>query len=182
MKAGTSTGWVRLSVYETANATNIVNLWVDMATGALGSTSVGGTGVSGGGTTTTLLNGWYRISLSFTIAATALTMMTRSAAADSSTTRVSGADRYQWGAQVNQGSVAAAYRKTTATATESGANQNLVTYSEGAPVSVSTQLPVMWQMQEQASLAMRHLCSLVIILYYGFYINLTHLKLEQRTH
>ena len=131
MKAGTSTGWVRLSVYETANATNIVNLWVNMATGALGSTSVGGTGVSGGGTTTTLLNGWYRISLSFTIAATALTMMTRSATADSSTTRVSGADRYQWGAQVNQGSVAAAYQKTTTTTTEWGANQNLVTYSEG---------------------------------------------------
>lgn len=131
MKAGTSTGWVRLSVYETANATNIVNLWVNMATGALGSTSVGGTGVSGGGTTTTLLNGWYRISLSFTIAATALTMMTRSATADSSTTRVSGADRYQWGAQVNQGSVAAAYQKTVATTTEWGANQNLVTHSEG---------------------------------------------------
>ncbi len=131
MKAGTSTGWVRLSVYETANATNIVNLWVNMATGALGSTSVGGTGVSGGGTTTTLLNGWYRISLSFTIAATALTMMTRSATADSSTTRVSGADRYQWGAQVNQGSVAAAYQKTTTLTTEWGANQNLVTYSEG---------------------------------------------------
>jgi len=131
MKAGTSTGWVRLSVYETANSLNIINLWVNMATGALGSTSVGGTGVSGGGTTTTLLNGWYRISLSFTIAATSLTMMTRSAASDSSTTRVSGADRYQWGAQVNQGSVAAAYQKTVATTTEWGANQNLVTYSEG---------------------------------------------------
>ncbi len=131
MKAGTSTGWVRLSVYETANSLNIINLWVNMATGALGSTSVGGTGVSGGGTTTTLLNGWYRISLSFTIAATSLTMMTRSAASDSSTTRVSGADRYQWGAQVNQGSVAAAYQKTTTIATEWGANQNLVTYSEG---------------------------------------------------
>ena len=131
MKAGTSTGWVRLSVYETANSLNIINLWVNMATGALGSTSVGGTGVSGGGTTTTLLNGWYRISLSFTIAATSLTMTTRSAASDSSTTRVSGADRYQWGAQVNQGSVAAAYQKTVATTTEWGANQNLVTYSEG---------------------------------------------------
>jgi hypothetical protein len=125
-------------VYETANATNIVNLWVNMATGALGSTSVGGTGVSGGGTTTTLLNGWYRISLSFTIAATALTMMTRSATADSSTTRVSGADRYQWGAQVNQGSVAAAYQKTTTLTTGWGANQNLVTYSEGAIAEYNT--------------------------------------------
>lgn len=142
MKAGTSTGWVRLSVYETANATNIVNLWVNMATGALGSTSVGGTGVSGGGTTTTLLNGWYRISLSFTIAATALTMMTRSATADSSTTRVSGADRYQWGAQINQGSVAAAYQKTTTLTTEWGANQNLVTYSEGAIAQYTTAISV----------------------------------------
>jgi hypothetical protein len=142
MKAGTSTGWVRLSVYETANATNIVNLWVNMATGALGSTSVGGTGVSGGGTTTTLLNGWYRISLSFTIAATALTMMTRSATADSSTTRVSGADRYQWGAQVNQGSVAAAYQKTTTLTTEWGANQNLVTHSEGTVSQCSVALNV----------------------------------------
>ena len=131
MKAGTSTGWVRLSVYETANPLNVISLWVNMATGALGSTSVGGTGVSGGGTTTTLLNGWYRISLSFTISATNLTMMTQSATADSSTTRVSGADRYQWGAQVNQGSVAAAYQKTTTLTTEWGANQNLVTYSEG---------------------------------------------------
>lgn len=142
MKAGTSTGWVRLSVYETANSLNIINLWVNMATGALGSTSVGGTGVSGGGTTTTLLNGWYRISLSFTIAATSLTMMTRSAASDSSTTRVSGADRYQWGAQVNQGSVAAAYQKTVATTTEWGANQNLVTYSEGAIAQYNTAINV----------------------------------------
>jgi len=108
----------------------------------LGSTSVGGTGVSGGGTTTTLLNGWYRISLSFTIAATSLTMMTRSATADSSTTRVSGADRYQWGAQVNQGSVAAAYQKTVATTTEWGANQNLVTHSEGTVSQCSVALNV----------------------------------------
>ena len=132
MKAGTSTGWVRLSVYETANSLNIINLWVNMATGVLGSALTGGTGTTViGSTTTTLLNGWYRISLSFTIAATSLTMMTRSAASDSSTTRVSGADRYQWGAQVNQGSVAAAYQNTVATTTEWGANQNLVTYSEG---------------------------------------------------
>ncbi len=142
MKAGTSTGWVRLSVYETANSLNIINLWVNMATGVLGSTSVGGTGVSGGSTITTLLNGWYRISLSFTIAATSLTMITRSAASDSSTTRVSGADRYQWGAQVNQGSVAAAYQKTVATTTEWGANQNLVTYSEGVVSTLESSLVV----------------------------------------
>lgn len=142
MKAGTSTGWVRLSVYETANSLNIINLWVNMATGVLGSTSVGGTGVSGGSTITTLLNGWYRISLSFTIAATSLTMITRSAASDSSTTRVPGADRYQWGAQVNQGSVAAAYQKTVATTTEWGANQNLVTYSEGVVSTLESSLVV----------------------------------------
>lgn len=142
MKAGTSTGWVRLSVYETANSLNIINLWVNMATGVLGSTSVGGTGVSGGSTITTLLNGWYRISLSFTIAATSLTMITRSAASDSSTTRVSGADRYQWGAQVNQGSVAAAYQKTVATTTEWGANQNLVTYSEGVVSTLESSVVV----------------------------------------
>jgi len=122
---------VRILFYE-AGSSNQARVWVNLTTGTLLSSEASGTGVVNLGTTITNVgNGWYRVTISATFTNTNIALYITSATTNSGSTRVNNATRYQWGAQVNQGSVAAAYQKTVATTTEWGANQNLVTYSEG---------------------------------------------------
>jgi len=123
--------WIRVLFYETSTG-NTSHVWVNLATGALGTSTSSGIGVTNLGTTITNVgNGWYRVTISATFTNPNAALYITSATADNSFSRVNNGTRYQWGAQVNQGSIAAAYQKTVATAIESGANQNLVTYSEG---------------------------------------------------
>lgn len=123
--------WIRVLFYETSTG-NTSHVWVNLTTGALGTSTSGGAGVTNLGTTITNVgNGWYRVTISATFTNTSASLYITSATANNSLTRVNNGTRYQWGAQVNQGSVAAAYQKTTTLTTEWGANQNLVTYSEG---------------------------------------------------
>lgn len=131
--------WIRVLFYETSTG-NTSHVWVNLTTGALGTSTSGGTGVTNLGTTITNVgNGWYRVTISATFTNTSASLYITSATANNSITRVNNGTRYQWGAQVNQGSVAAAaYQKTVATTTEWGANQNLVTYSEGAIAQYNT--------------------------------------------
>ena len=124
--------WIRVLFYETSSS-NQARVWVNLTTGALGTSDATGTGVVNLGTTITNIgNGWYRVTISATFTNTSASLYVTSATANSSFTRVNNGTRYQWGAQVNQGSVAAAYQKTTTLTTGWGANQNLITYSEGA--------------------------------------------------
>ncbi len=130
--------WIRVLFYETSTSNQAI-VWVNLTTGALGTSTSSGTGVTNLGTTITNVgNGWYRVTLTATLTNPSASLYITSAAADNSFTRVNNATRYQWGAQINQGSVAAAYQKTVATTTEWGANQNLVTYSEGAIAQYNT--------------------------------------------
>ena len=123
--------WVMVLFYEPSTS-NQARVWVNLSTGALGTSTSSGTGVTNLGTTITNVgNGWYRVTISATFTNTSAALYITSATADNSFSRVNNGTRYQWGAQVNQGSVAAAYQKTVATTTEWGANQNLITYSEG---------------------------------------------------
>jgi len=123
--------WVRFA-FAVPSTSNQILLWVNLATGTLGTPTTIGTGVTNLGTTITNVgNGWYRVTISATFTNPSASFYVTSAAANGNVTRVSNGTRYQWGAQVNQGSVAAAYQKTVATTTEWGANQNLITYSEG---------------------------------------------------
>lgn len=123
--------WIKIQFYE-ANSSNQARVWVNLTTGALGTSDATGTGVVNLGTTITNIgNGWYRVTISATFTNTNASLYILSATSNSNSTRVNNGTRYQWGAQVNQGSVAAAYQKTVANTTEWGANQNLVTYSEG---------------------------------------------------
>jgi hypothetical protein len=130
--------WIRILFYET-NTGNTSHVWVNLTTGALGTSTSSGTGVTNLGTTITNVgNGWYRVTISATFTNTSAALYITSATANNSFTRVNNGTRYQWGAQVNQGSIAAAYQKTTTLTTEWGANQNLVTYSEGAIAQYNT--------------------------------------------
>lgn len=130
--------WIRVLFYET-NTGNAARVWVNLTTGLLGNSESTGTGVVNLGTTITNVgNGWYRVTIAATFTNTSAALYITSVTANTSSTRVNNSTRYQWGAQVNQGSVAAAYQKTVATTTEWGANQNLVTYSEGAIAQYNT--------------------------------------------
>ncbi len=134
--------WVRVAFSEPSTSNQIL-LWVNLATGALGTSTSSGTGVTNLGTTITSVgNGWYRVTISATFTNPSASFYVTSAAANGNVTRVSNGTRYQWGAQVNQGSVAAAYQKTVATTTEWGANQNLLTYSEGVVSTLESSLAV----------------------------------------
>ena len=124
--------WIRVLFYETSTG-NTSHVWVNLTTGALGTSTSSGTGVTNLGTTITNIgNGWYRVTISATFTNTSASLYVTSATENNSITPVNNGTRYQWGAQVNQGSVAAAYQKTTTLTTGWGANQNLITYSEGA--------------------------------------------------
>ena len=134
--------WVMVLFYEPSTS-NQARVWVNLSTGALGTSDTSGTGVTNLGTTITNVgNGWYRVTISATFTNTSASLYITSATADNSFSRVNNGTRYQWGAQVNQGSVAAAYQKTVATTTEWGANQNLVTHSEGTVSQCSVALNV----------------------------------------
>mgnify|MGYP000184375157 CR=1 FL=1 len=130
--------WIRVLFYETSTG-NTSHVWVNLTTGALGTSTSSGTGVTNLGTTITNIgNGWYRVTISATFTNTSASLYVTSATANNSITPVNNGTRYQWGAQVNQGSVAAAYQKTTTLTTGWGANQNLITYSEGAIAQYNT--------------------------------------------
>ena len=130
--------WVKILFYE-ANSSNQARVWVNLTTGALGTSDATGTGVVNLGTTITNIgNGWYRVTISATFTNTNISLYITSATTNSGSTRVNNGTRYQWGTQIHQGSVAAAYQKTVATTTEWGANQNLITYSEGAIAQYNT--------------------------------------------
>jgi hypothetical protein len=105
--------WVLLEIADdAAPTTNFVRGWVNLATGAVGSTTVGGAGVLGnlGLTVEATSNGWYRFCLVGQLTAiTAYRISSRSASADASTTRVNGARRWEFGRQGGVGVTASSY-------------------------------------------------------------------------
>lgn len=130
--------WVRILFYASSISSS-ARVWVNLTTGALGNSDIEGTGVTNLGTTITNVGGgWYRVTISAMSTNPSLVIYLSSVTANGGSTRVNNGTRYQWGAQVNQGSVAAAYQKTVATTTEWGANQNLLTYSEGVVSTFGT--------------------------------------------
>ena len=108
-----STDWLRIQF---AQSTNRVNLWVNLATGALGTQNTGGTAPTGISVASQNAgNGWYRIAITATFASTALRCVFNTASADASNTRVSGASYSVWGVQCVNGSVVVPYTKTDGT-------------------------------------------------------------------
>jgi hypothetical protein len=114
IKAGSAGTWSRIGMFDTAVTNNQARCWVNMLTGALGTVSIIGSGWSGvTASSTPVGDGWYRISLTATCTATAITMLNTAADADNSTNRTVGHNRILWGAQLNTGATAQPYFATT---------------------------------------------------------------------
>lgn len=112
--------WIQFAAFETAASANIIRGWFNLATGAVGSATNGGTA---SGATVSIINlggGIYRCILTGAInnSATACRFQFRSASANTSTTAVNNATHYADRAQLESGTVATSFiETTTATAT-----------------------------------------------------------------
>lgn len=117
--------WFRVEATDITNS-NGTRAWVNLATGALGTVQNFGTGTGISASIQSLLNGWYCVKVTTTIAA-ATTSRIRiiSASADGSVTRVSNSTYYAWGGQSEQASSASSYIPTTGTAATRAADSAL---------------------------------------------------------
>lgn len=104
--------WVYL---QGASSANTFFAWFNVATGAVGTTGVGGSGALINAAIEAAANGFYRCSITGTIGPTSSTMATSSycPTGDGSTTRLSGGSRYEWGAQIDRHATLRTYRPTT---------------------------------------------------------------------
>lgn len=93
--------WILIAVSDATRA-NSFTAYFNTATGAFGTTGTGGTGAFESATVVANRNGWYRIGISGTLgpADTTVVVLTRSASANGSTTRVNNGTRYLFGAQI----------------------------------------------------------------------------------
>jgi hypothetical protein len=106
--------WVRLVM---GDAVNFIRAWFNVQTGTLGSVTVGGTGGNASATITPAANGFYRCTITGSLAgATTYPTLSMTADANASTGRVNGGKRVEWGAQFEVGSTATAYIPTTTAA------------------------------------------------------------------
>jgi hypothetical protein len=110
-----NTDWVRFITGADTTTTDRANIWVNLATGALGTQNNNGTGVTGATPTITAIGaGWYRVSLTFsTSSATTAYLYLNTAASDNSGTRANvgggagiGGTLLAWQAQLEAGAFA----------------------------------------------------------------------------
>lgn len=117
--AGTAT-WLRFVVFQTTSSTNRVSGWFNVATGAAGSATNGGTGSGSTLSFTQISAGVYDVTLLGAVnnSATAVTVQVSTATADQGTTGVSGVTYGVQRAQLELGSVATDYQRITDVNTE----------------------------------------------------------------
>lgn len=98
------------------NGANQFGKYINLATGALGTTIVGGTGALTSSDIEHLGDGWYEVRLVGTVgsAATAISVLSASALADNNATRVNNGTRHEWGGQFeNNGTAVTSFIPTT---------------------------------------------------------------------
>lgn len=108
--------WILIAVAN-PNLTNSFIGYFNLATGSFGTTNSNNSGSFSTSQIVNLKNGWYRISISGTLATsdTNAVILIRSAISDNSSTRVANGTRYMWGAQLEAytNSIASTARMTS---------------------------------------------------------------------
>jgi hypothetical protein len=120
--------WVFLLCSD-AGAANGFKCWVNLNTGAIGTTGVNGTGTFTSSSIQNVGNGWYRVTITGITSATNTSayFYTTSATADNSVVRVSGGARYIFGAQVEAGLFLTSYISTAAASVTRNADNLSIT-------------------------------------------------------
>jgi hypothetical protein len=109
--------WMRV-VFADAGPTlsNGMQVWVNLATGAVGTIALRGSGTVASATIRAIGNGWYRVTGTFTGGGASVTAAigTTTALADNNAGRVSNGTYYLWGGQIEQNAFATSYIPTIA--------------------------------------------------------------------
>ena len=129
----TNNDWVNVAASRTPGTTyGEFGVWFNLATGAIGSNFQAGVGVVVDSEITDEGNGWYRCSVTgYVPNAVGYVPYVFNSNADNSFTSSAGKSRYQWGAQLVEGSVAKDYQKT-----ETRLNIPRLDYSNGTCPSI----------------------------------------------
>lgn len=130
--------WIRLQF---ANGANGVRAWVNLATGAVGTTTAFGTGASVSTTIKEYPNGWYRFSIVGSVGsgATAISCFLSAVTADASNSAANSATYYPWGAQFeNNVSFPSTYIPTTTASVIRNADVLTYTFAGNADATVGS--------------------------------------------
>jgi hypothetical protein len=107
--------WMRIQAVDGTSANGAIT-YVNLATGALGTTSNVGTGTGSTATIQALPSGWYRVTLVTTVAASTTARIRLVSAASDGGGRVNNATYHAWGAGIEQATFASSYIPTTTAA------------------------------------------------------------------
>ena len=122
IKRGSQGTWARIGMYDTAAPGNQARCWFNMETGVLGTVEEVGAGWSDlTAEVADVGNDWYRVAITATCTATAISALIANANSNGDTARVVGHNRILWGAQLNLGALQP-YSPTS--------RRNLLTFSE----------------------------------------------------
>lgn len=109
----TNNDWANVTIATTGSPSGEFRVWFNLATGAVGTTANVGAGVVTDSDIESVGNGWYRVSVTgYVTGALGYTTYIFNTNADNSFTTSVGQSRYQWAAQLVEGSTAKDYQKT----------------------------------------------------------------------
>lgn len=139
LKQGNTT-WCRVMVGDNTSFTNGCRVWVNLATGVLGTSSTAGSGATlVRAALTTIGTGWYRVAVTFSYAAsTTLYVGVNTSSADNSSNRADvgggagiGSYLYVWQAQAEAGAFASSPIVTTSASVTRNADSCVATRTAG---------------------------------------------------